>query len=127
MRDDGNCAEIGSRWPLRAGTELDQQLGPRTADFPVTTIVAEIDVPAPIGPLLFVNHLPSWKPQLEHERELQTVAAARRVEELVAERPAHVVLVGDLDAVPEAASIRFLSGLQARPHERPLPRRPGER
>src|ERR671924_42434 len=53
--------------------------------------VAEIVGPEPIGPLLFVNHLPSWKPQLERERELQTVAAARAVEEAVAERPAHVV------------------------------------
>jgi endonuclease/exonuclease/phosphatase family metal-dependent hydrolase len=110
---DGNCAAIASRWPVKSVHELDQQLGERTADFPATTLLAEVDAPAPIGPLLFVNHLPSWKPQLEHERELQTVAAARRVEELVAERPAHVVLVGDLDAVPEAASIRFLSGLQS--------------
>jgi len=110
---DGNCAAIASRWPLLDVTELDQQLGPRTADFPVTTIVAEVDVPAPIGPVLFVNHLPSWKPQLEHERELQTVATAKFVEELVAERRRHVVLAGDLDAVPKAASIRFLRGLQS--------------
>ena len=49
---------------------------------------------------------PSWKPQLEHERELQAVAAARRVEELVAEQPRHVVLAGDLDATPDSAGIR---------------------
>jgi endonuclease/exonuclease/phosphatase family metal-dependent hydrolase len=110
---DGNCAAIASSWPLRDVHELDQQLGPATADFPVTTMIAEVDAPDPVGPLLFVNHLPSWKPQLEHERELQTLAAVRAVEEIVAARPMHVVLAGDLDAVPEAASIRFLSGLQS--------------
>ena len=110
---DGNCAAIASRWPLRTVRELDQQLTPRTATFPATTLVAEVDVPQPVGPLLFVNHLPSWEPALELERELQTVAAARTIEAMVAARPMHVVLAGDLDAVPEAASIRFLRGLQS--------------
>ena len=108
---DGNGAAIASRWPVLDFRELDQQLTPRTRDFPATTLVAEID--APVGPLLFVNHLPSWKPQLEHEREVQTVAAARFIEEIVARRPMHVILAGDLDAVPEASSIRFLRGLQS--------------
>ena len=108
---DGNCAAIASRWPLGHVHEVDLQLTPRTADFPATTQLAEID--APIGPLLFVNHLPSWKPQLERERELQAVAAARRVEEIVAGDPRQVVLAGDLDATPEASSIRFLRGLQS--------------
>jgi endonuclease/exonuclease/phosphatase family metal-dependent hydrolase len=108
---DGNGAAIASRWPIVRFHELDQQLTPRTGDFPATTLIAEIDTP--LGFLLFVNHLPSWKPQLELERELQTVAAARALEELVAQRPAHVVLAGDLDAVPDAASIRFLRGLRS--------------
>ena len=110
---DGNCAAIASRWPVATVRELDQQLTARTGDFPVTTLLAEIDVPDAIGRVLFVNHLPSWKAQLEHERELQTVNAARLIEELVAEQPMHVVLAGDLDAVPEASSIRFLRGLQS--------------
>jgi endonuclease/exonuclease/phosphatase family metal-dependent hydrolase len=110
---DGNCAAIASRWRVRDVQELDQQVTPRTADFPATTLIAEIDAPDPIGPLLFVNHLPSWKLELELERELQTAAAARRVEEIVARRPIHVVLAGDLDAVPDASSIRFLRGLQS--------------
>jgi endonuclease/exonuclease/phosphatase family metal-dependent hydrolase len=107
---DGNCAAVASRWPITGWYEVDLQLGPSTADFPATTQIAELDAPEP---LLFVNHLPSWKPQLEHARERQTVAAMRRVEELVAERPRHVVLAGDLDATPDAASIRFLRGLQS--------------
>ena len=110
---DGNCAAIASRWPIRDVHEVDQQLSPRTADFPATTLIAEVDAPEPIGPLLFVDHLPSWKPQLELERELQTVKAIRLVEEMVARRPLHVVLGGDLDATPDAASIRFLCGYQS--------------
>jgi endonuclease/exonuclease/phosphatase family metal-dependent hydrolase len=107
---DGNCAAIASRRPITGWHEVGLQLTPRAADFPAITLIAEIDGPEP---LLFVNHLPSWKPQLELERELQTVAAVRRVEELVAGRDLHVVLAGDLDATPDAASIRFLRGLQS--------------
>ena len=105
---DGNCAAIASRRPIRRVHEVDLPLTPRTADFPATTLIAEIDAR---DPLLFVNHLPSWKWEHEHERELQTVAAARRVEQLAG--GGHVVLAGDLDAVPDAASIRFLRGLQS--------------
>jgi endonuclease/exonuclease/phosphatase family metal-dependent hydrolase len=110
---DGNCAAIACRWPLLRVRELDQQLTPRTADFPATTLLAEIEAPDRFGKLLFVNHLPSWKPQHELERELQTVGAVTAIEAIVNERPMHVVLAGDLDAVPEAASIRFLRGLQS--------------
>jgi endonuclease/exonuclease/phosphatase family metal-dependent hydrolase len=110
---DGNSVAIASRWPVRDVREVGQQLTPRTADFPATTLVAEVEAPDPIGTLLFANHLPSWKPELELERELQTVAAARLVEELVSRRRMHVVLAGDLDAVPDASSIRFLRGLQS--------------
>jgi endonuclease/exonuclease/phosphatase family metal-dependent hydrolase len=110
---DGNCAAVASRWPPQRVDELDQHLTPRTSDFPATTLLVEIEAPEPIGPVVFVNHLPSWKPQLELERELQTVAAARHVEAIVAQRPMHVVLAGDLDATPQASSIRFLRGLQS--------------
>jgi endonuclease/exonuclease/phosphatase family metal-dependent hydrolase len=110
LLDDGNCAAIASRWPVVGWHEVDLQLTPRTSDFPATTLIAEIDAPEP---LFFVNHLPSWKPQLEREREVQTVAAVRHVEQLLGDRDAHVVLAGDLDATPDAASIRFLRGLQS--------------
>ncbi len=53
-------------------------------DFAHTTLLAEVLAPEPVGPLLFVNRLPSWQPTFEHERELQTVAAARLVEGLLA-------------------------------------------
>jgi endonuclease/exonuclease/phosphatase family metal-dependent hydrolase len=68
------------------------------------TLIVEFD------DLVVVNHFPSWAPAQEAARERETVAAARLVEELAGDR--HVVLGGDLDAVPDAASIRFLRGLQ---------------
>ena len=50
----------------------------------------------------------------EHERELQTEIAARAIEEVAEGRDdLHVVLVGDLDATPDAASVRFLRGRQS--------------
>ena len=70
---DHQGAAIASRWPLAAVHEVDLHLTPRTADFPCTTLIAELTAPAPIGPLLFVNHLPSWQPRFETERELQGV------------------------------------------------------
>ena len=106
-------AAIASRWPMREVHEVDLHLTPRTADFPCTTLVAEIDAPEPIGPLLFVNHLPSWLLAFEHERELQTVTAARFVQGLTARHDRHVILAGDLDADPTAASVRFWTGRQS--------------
>jgi endonuclease/exonuclease/phosphatase family metal-dependent hydrolase len=111
--EDHHGASIASRWPLGEVREVDLNLTPRTAGFPCTTLIAEILAPEPVGPLLFVNHLPSWQLDFEHERELQAVAAARVVEELVGRRGMHVVLAGDFDADPEAASVRFWSGRQS--------------
>jgi endonuclease/exonuclease/phosphatase family metal-dependent hydrolase len=110
---DHHGASIASRWPLGEVREVDLNVTPRTADFPCTTLIAEILAPDPIGPLLFVNHLPSYQLGFEYERELQAVAAARFVEELVGQRSAHVVLAGDFDADPDAASVRFWCGRQS--------------
>ena len=111
--EDGQGVSIASRWPLGDVREVDLNVTPRTGDFAHTTLLAEILAPEPIGPLLLVNHLPSWQLTFEHERGLQTVAAARFVEGLLGRRSMHVVLAGDLDATPEAASVRFWRGLQS--------------
>ena len=110
---DGQGISIASRWPLGRVEELDLQVNARTGDFACTTLIAELDVPGGIGPLLFVNHLPNWQLGFERERELQTVPVARRIEELVGEGDRPVLVVGDLDAVPEASTIRFWRGLQS--------------
>jgi endonuclease/exonuclease/phosphatase family metal-dependent hydrolase len=110
--EDGfHGASIASRWPLQNVREVDLHLTPRTADFPCTTLMAEVD--CPVGAVLFVNHLPSWQLDHEHERELQAVAAAREIEAAVGHKRRHVVVAGDMDADPTASSIRFWTGRQS--------------
>ena len=113
---DGTGAAIASRWPLGQVREADLHVTPRldpAHGWIGSVVAAEVLAPDPIGPLLFVHHKPSWQWGFEHEREVQAVAAARFVEQLVAGRTLHVVLAGDFDAVPDAASVRFWSGRQS--------------
>jgi endonuclease/exonuclease/phosphatase family metal-dependent hydrolase len=110
---DGQGASIASRWPIRAVSEVDLNVTPRTDGFACTTVVADVDAPDPIGPLWFADHVPNWQLDFERERELQALAAARFLEEVVAPRPRHVVLAGDFTADPDSASVRFLTGHQS--------------
>jgi endonuclease/exonuclease/phosphatase family metal-dependent hydrolase len=109
---DGSGVSLASRWPLGEVHEVDLQLTPRTNSFLSVALVAEVEAPPPIGPLLFVNHKPNFELHLEHERGLQAVATASLVERLVAERERHVVVAGDFDATPDSASLRFWRGRQ---------------
>jgi len=54
----GQGISIASRWPIAEVREIDLNVTSRTRDFACSALVARID--APVGPLLFVNHLPSW-------------------------------------------------------------------
>jgi endonuclease/exonuclease/phosphatase family metal-dependent hydrolase len=110
---NGMGVSLASRWPIREVHEVDLNLTPRTVGFPCTTLIAEVTAPEPVGPLLFVNHFPSWQLDFEYERELQAVATARVLEERAVLRNLQVVLAGDLDADPSAASIRFWCGRQS--------------
>jgi endonuclease/exonuclease/phosphatase family metal-dependent hydrolase len=102
---DGQGISIASRLPLGDLYEVDLNLTPRTVDFACSTLIAEV------GDLLFVNHLPSWQLDFERERELQAVTAAVAVEQRRGDR--HVVVCGDFDADPDAASVRFWTGRQS--------------
>lgn len=116
VRDEatGMGVSIASRWPVGGVRELDLKVvSDRTASFPCTTLIVEIVAPAPFGPLLVANHFPDYQLEHELERERQTVIAARALEAMHAERPRHVILGGDLDAEPDAASLRFLTGKQS--------------
>ncbi|NVI86585.1 endonuclease/exonuclease/phosphatase family protein [Actinomadura sp. BRA 177] len=108
---DGQGISVGSRWPVTAAREVDLNVTPRTAGFACTTLITEIAAPA--GPVLFVNHFPSWQLAYEHERELQAVAAARAIEESLTSGPMHVVVAGDFDADSDASSMRFWTGRQS--------------
>lgn len=109
----GQGISIASRWPIGEVRELDLHVTSRTSDFACGTLIAEVDAPEPFRPFLFVNHFPNWQLAFEYERELQTVKAVRVIEDLVEQRAQHVIVAGDLDADPEAASIRFWSGRQS--------------
>jgi endonuclease/exonuclease/phosphatase family metal-dependent hydrolase len=110
---DGMGISIASRWPFDSVHQLDLGVTERSRGFPIGTIAAEVLAPDPVGRLLFVNHFPSWQLTFEHERELQAVAAAGFIDELLDSRRLPVVLAGDMDADPRAASIRFWTGRQA--------------
>ena len=110
---DGSGTSIASRWPLDEVREVDQHVTARTGEFPCTTLVAEVIPPEPVEPLLFATHNPNFQLNFEYERELQAVAGARLIEDWVGDRPVHVVLAGDFDATPDAASMRFWRGRQS--------------
>jgi len=93
-------ASIASRWPFQRVHEVDLHVTPRTGDYSCGAIVAEIGAPEPLGRLLLVDHGPSWAWWAELERERQALAAAKLVEDLAADRPAHVVVGGDFNAGP---------------------------
>lgn len=110
---DGVGACLGSRWPVEAVHTLDLHVLPDAVGLPWAAAVAA-EIAGPLGPVLVVHHKPNWQLDLEHVREAQAVATARFVRELTADRPdLPVVLLGDFDAGPEAASIRFLTGRQS--------------
>jgi endonuclease/exonuclease/phosphatase family metal-dependent hydrolase len=106
---DGMGVSIASRWPLADVEELQLPASARDDGFPCTTLIVTVAVPNIEQPVRFVNHFPSWKPRQELERERQAVQAARRLEEL----SGHVVVAGDFDADPDAASMRFWTGRQS--------------
>jgi endonuclease/exonuclease/phosphatase family metal-dependent hydrolase len=106
---DGQGISIASRRPLAEVHELDYNVTPRTGDFACTALVARVDAPPQFGGLLLVNHFPDYQLDHERERELQAVVAARFLQH----RPEpHIVLAGDMDADPDASSVRFWHGRQ---------------
>jgi endonuclease/exonuclease/phosphatase family metal-dependent hydrolase len=110
---DGVGAALASRWPVGAVHEVDLRVTERV-DLPWSAaVVAEIEAPPPLGPLMFVHHKPAWQVGYARERELQAVACARFVEARLAGRDLHVVLAGDLDDTPDSASVRFWTGRQS--------------
>jgi endonuclease/exonuclease/phosphatase family metal-dependent hydrolase len=113
--EDGGGASIASRWPFEVIHEADLQVNDRLykSGWIGSLAVIQIAVPEPIGPVLLVQHKPTWQSGAELERELQAVASARIVEEILDGTVRHVVLAGDFDASPDSASIRFWTGRQS--------------
>uniref|UniRef100_UPI00403FF5AE endonuclease/exonuclease/phosphatase family protein n=1 Tax=Streptomyces sp. DG1A-41 TaxID=3125779 RepID=UPI00403FF5AE len=111
---DGVGAVLAARRPFGHTVTDPLQVTERTAHTSWCGVVAaELRLPEPFGTILVVHHKPSRPYGYEHEREVQALATARLVDGVTAERPVrHTVLLGDFDATPEAASLRFLQALQ---------------
>lgn len=106
--EDGVGAALATRWPHRVIEEIDQRCPPRSRDLPwCATLLVEVDTPA--GRTLVAHHKPSWQFGYEFERERQALAAAQAIERHV-DAAAHVVVLGDFDATPDAASVQFWRG-----------------
>lgn len=106
----GQGITTASRWPIGDVIEVDLHLTERTGDFACACLITEILCPAPIGRIWVANHFPDYQLDHERERRLQAATVARALEELVREKPGHVILAGDMDADPHADSIRFWTG-----------------
>lgn len=106
----GQGITTASRWPFGRVFEVDLKLTERTGDFACTCLITEVLAPEPYGRIWVANHFPDWQLDHERERRIQTVAAARALEQIVQEASGHVIVAGDLDADPVSDSIRFWSG-----------------
>lgn len=100
---------VATRWPHSVVEVLDLRLSGAT-DVPWCTLAAVVPVPGE-GEVLFLGTTASWRLDAEWARERQAVALT----DLDARhrRPLPTIIAGDFNAAPEAASIRYLSGLQS--------------
>lgn len=112
---DGVGACLATRWPVGETVILDLHISHRAEGLPWAAAVAlEVLVPPPLGPLLVVHYKPNWQRNREEVRERQAVTAARWIEDLISGQPdQRVVVLGDFDAGPATASMRFWTGLQS--------------
>jgi len=106
---DGMGISIASRWPLLDVQELRLEGSEPDDGFPCTTLIATVDPPELDDVVRFVNYFPSWAPSQEFERERQAVRVAQQLASLTG----HVVIAGDFDADPDAASMRYWTGHQS--------------
>ena len=113
-RDKGELGvSIASRWPIERQEEIEFQVTDRQETPSIKALIAEVAAPEPFGRLIVVNHPPDAQPERERERELQTVRVARRIEELAANPETHAVIMGDINAEPDSACMRYLTGKQS--------------
>lgn len=111
--DDGVGAVLGSRHPLRQIGEIDLRITPRVTLPWSAAVIAEVEFPSPLGPVVVAHHKPTYEVGYGRERELQAVTCARALDDVVGGRPRHVVVLGDFDDTPDSASLRFWTGRQS--------------
>jgi endonuclease/exonuclease/phosphatase family metal-dependent hydrolase len=109
--EDQVGAVLASRWPFSAAHEIDLAVAPRVPSAPA--VVAELELPEPFGLMVVVHHGAAYQFGYARERELQAVTCARFVEQLIAGRDAHVLVLGDFNDDSDSASVRFWTGRQS--------------
>jgi endonuclease/exonuclease/phosphatase family metal-dependent hydrolase len=102
-------AAVATGWPHKRLEVMDLRKSGAN-DVPWATMAVSVAVPD-LGELLFINASSSWRLNAEAMRERQAVDLADLDSRHRCELP--TIIAGDFNAVPEAASIRFLSGLQS--------------
>jgi endonuclease/exonuclease/phosphatase family metal-dependent hydrolase len=110
---DGTGCSIASRWPITDTHEFELPSTDRPDDAEFVARSTIVEIAGPDGPFLLAHHKPSWRPGYEQERELESVTLADRIDQVLGDRDLPVVLAGDFDAEPTAASIRFWTGRQS--------------
>lgn len=105
--DFGNAA--ASRWPIVGTTTVELPRGDRDEGRCAVSIVVD----APVGEISFTSTHLNWKLHDGHSREQQVVAVADFV---LRNRPRGgfpPIVVGDFNAIPRSAEIRYMTGLQS--------------
>jgi endonuclease/exonuclease/phosphatase family metal-dependent hydrolase len=100
---------VATRWPHTTLEVLDMRVA-GAADVPWCTLAVSVPVPD-AGELLFIGTTAAWRLDAESVREQQAVALT----DLDARhrRTLPTVIAGDFNAAPDAASVRYLRGLQS--------------
>jgi len=106
-RYGGNA--IATRWPHRVVEALDLRLSD-AADVPWCTLAASVSLPGE-GDLLFIAPTTSWRLNTESAHERRVVALTDL--DVRHRRTLPTIIAGDFNATPDAASIRYLAGLQS--------------
>jgi endonuclease/exonuclease/phosphatase family metal-dependent hydrolase len=100
---------VATRWPHSAVEVLDMRMA-GAADVPWCTVAVTVSIPD-AGEVLFIGTTAAWRLDAEAVREQQAVALtdldARHRRELP------TIIAGDFNARSDAASIRYLRGLQS--------------
>jgi endonuclease/exonuclease/phosphatase family metal-dependent hydrolase len=111
--DDGVGAVLASRHPIRAVSEIDLRIAPRVTLPWAAAVLAEIELPPPLGRVLIAHHKPTYEHGYGLEREFQAVATARAIDDQLADRNQPAIVLGDFDDTPDSASLRFWTGRQS--------------
>ncbi|WFU13868.1 endonuclease/exonuclease/phosphatase family protein [Bradyrhizobium sp. CB3481] len=106
-RFGGNA--VATRWPHHVEEVLDLRMSDAN-DIPWCSLAVTVPLPG-AGDVLFIATTTSWRLSAEAARERQAVALT----DLDARhrRTLPTIIAGDFNATPDAASIRYLRGLQS--------------